>query len=149
MSLFDKINADIKTAMLAREKDKLEALRAIKAALLLAKTEKNAENEISEEKELAILKKLVKQRQDSAEIYSQNGRQELADKETFEAGIIETYLPEMMSDEAIIEVIKSIMTENNFNAPSDFGKIMGMAVKKLAGKADNKVISEKIKTLLS
>ncbi|OFY19975.1 MAG: glutamyl-tRNA amidotransferase [Bacteroidetes bacterium GWF2_33_38] len=148
MSLTEKINNDIKSAMLAREKEKLESLRAIKAALLLAKTEKNA-SEVTEEKEISILNKLLKQRKESAEIFNANGRQELAEKELFEASIIETYLPKMLDESAIIEVIKKIISENNFNSPSDFGKIMGMASKILAGKADNKIVSEKIKTLLS
>lgn len=147
MSLFDKINEDIKAAMMAKEAGKLEALRSIKAAFLIAKTEKNS-SELTEEKELAIVSKLVKQRKESGEIYRTNNREDLATKEFFEAGIIEAYLPAKMSDSEIEAVIKSIIDENNFCSAADFGKVMGFAMKKLSGKADNKTISEKIKLLL-
>lgn len=148
MSLFDKINEDIKDAMRAKDAAKLEALRAVKAAFLIAKTEKDF-TELTEEKELVILSKLVKQRKESGSIYKTNGREDLAEKEFFEASVIEAYLPAKLSNEEIIAVLKSIITENNFSSSADFGKVMGIAMKKLSGKADNKTISEQIKLLLS
>ncbi|OFX28279.1 MAG: glutamyl-tRNA amidotransferase [Bacteroidetes bacterium GWA2_31_9] len=148
MSLIDKINEDIKKAMLAREKEKLEALRSVKAALLLMKTEKGSE-EITPEKEIQLLNKLVKQRKESADIYIQNKRQELADKELFEARIIAVYLPAQMSVEEVEEEIKKIIAEVGAKLPSDMGKVMGKASKQFAGKADNKLVSEIVKKLLS
>ena len=147
MSLFEQINKDIKQAMLNKEKDKLEALRAIKAAFLLAKTEKgNAE--LTPEKELEIVRKLVKQRKDSAEIYLQNGRKDLADAELFQASVIEKYLPAQMSDEEIETEVKNIIAETGASSMKDMGKVMGAATKKLAGKADNKRIADIVKKLL-
>ena len=148
MSLIDKINEDIKKAMLAREKEKLEALRSVKAALLLMKTEKGSE-EITPEKEIQLLNKLVKQRKESADIYIQNKRQELADKELFEARIIAVYLPAQMSVEEVEEEIKKIIEEVGAKLPSDMGKVMGKASKQFAGTADNKLVSEIVKKLLS
>jgi hypothetical protein len=148
MSLEEKINNDIKASMLAKEKEKLEALRAVKAALLLMKTEKEGV-QITEEKENALLQKLVKQRKDAAEIYNTNNRPELAEKELFEASIIEVYLPKKMSNEEIANAVKNIIAQTGVTSASEFGKVMGIAVKQLAGKADNKVISEVIKSLLS
>lgn len=148
MSLVDKINDDIKKAMLAREKEKLEALRSVKAALLLMKTEKGSE-EITPEKEIQLLNKLVKQRKESADIYIQNKRQELADKELFEANVIAVYLPAQMTIEEVEAEIKKIITEVGAKLPSDMGKVMGKASKQFAGKADNKLVSEIVKKLLS
>ncbi|MDK2978389.1 MAG: uncharacterized protein PWP52_1103 [Bacteroidales bacterium] len=148
MSLQKQIDQDIKQAMLAKEKDKLVALRAIKSALLLAKTEKgNAE--ISDEAELKLLQKLVKQRKESAEIYQQQGRKDLADQELDEAKIIENYLPEPMSDEELTGIIKVIIDEVGASTVADMGKVMGIANKKLAGKAEGKAIAEKVKSLLN
>ena len=147
MSLFEQINKDIKQAMLNKEKDKLEALRAIKAAFLLAKTEK-ANAELTPEKELEIVRKLVKQRKDSAEIYLQNGRKDLADAELFQASVIEKYLPAQMSDEEIEAEVKNIIAETGASSMKDMGKVMGAATKKLAGKADNKRIADIVKKLL-
>jgi uncharacterized protein YqeY len=147
MSLFEQINKDIKQAMLNKEKDKLEALRAIKAAFLLAKTEKgNAE--LTPEKELEIVKKLVKQRKDSAEIYLQNGRKDLAETELFQASIIEKYLPEQLSDEEIEKEVQNIITETGASSMKDMGKVMGIATKKFAGRADNKKVADIVKKLL-
>jgi uncharacterized protein len=149
MSLFDQVNEDIKKAMLAREKDKLEALRAIKAAFLIAKTEKAGSDELSPDTELKIIQKLVKQRKESAEIYQQQNRIDLYDKEILEATVIEGYLPAQMSDEELTGLLKGIIEKVGAKSAADFGKVMGTASKELAGKADGKVISQKVKELLS
>jgi uncharacterized protein YqeY len=148
MSLTTTINADIKAAMLAKEKEKLEALRAIKSAILIANTEKNA-GEISEEDEIQLLKRLVKQRKESAATYTEAGRNDLAEKEEFQASLIEKYLPEQLSEEEMQKIIDEIIAETHANSMKDMGKIMGIAVKKTAGKADNKALSEIIKKKLS
>jgi uncharacterized protein YqeY len=148
MSLEDKINADIKTAMLAKEKDKLEALRAVKSAVLLAKSEKIGV-ELSEDIELKLLQKLVKQRRDAAEIYKQQSRSDLADSELFQAGVIEMYLPEQLSPDEVRVVLKEIATEMGLTSIKDMGKLIGAASQKLAGKSDGKLISTLVKELLS
>lgn len=148
MSLFEQINQDIKTAMLAKEKEKLEALRAVKAAFLIAKSEKGAEDEMSAEKEIAVIQKLVKQRLESADIYLQNNRTELADKETLEAKYISVYLPAQMSEDEINTALKSIIAESGASSMKDMGKVMGIASKAMAGKADGKLISACVKKLL-
>ncbi len=148
MSLEERINQDIKAAMLAKEKVKLEALRAIKSAILLAKTEKGG-GTLTPEVELKLLQKQVKQRKESAEIYSQQNRPELAEKELLEAKAIEVYLPKMLSeDELKIEVTKIIETVGA-KTPSEMGKVMGIASKTLAGKADGKAIAEMVKAVLA
>jgi uncharacterized protein YqeY len=147
MSLFDQINQDIKKAMLAKEKEKLEALRAVKAAFLLAKTEKGSE-ELSEEKEISVIQKLVKQREDSVTIYTDNGRPELAEKEQKEADFIKVYLPKQLSEEEIIEALKPIIEQTGATSMKEMGKVMGIASKQLAGKADGKTISACVKKLL-
>lgn len=144
---FEQINEDIKKAMFAKEKEKLEALRAIKAAFLLAKAD-NQQQDISDEKEISIIQKLHKQRIDSAEIYKSNNRIELAEKEIFEASVISQYLPKMLSEQELIEELKAIINEIGAKSPSEIGKIMGLATKKLAGKANNKDIAEIVKQLL-
>ena len=149
MSLESIINEDIKKAMLAKEKDKLEALRAIKSAILVAKTEKGGSSEISEESEMKILQRLVKQRKDSAQIYQEQNRMDLADKENFEAEIIEKYLPEQMSDEELTAIIKKIIEEVGAKSMADMGKVMGKATQQLAGKAEGKAIADKVKFLLA
>ncbi|MDA3952064.1 MAG: GatB/YqeY domain-containing protein [Bacteroidales bacterium] len=149
MSLEEKINQDIKKAMLAREKDKLEALRAVKTALLIAKTEKGASPEITEDAENKILQRLVKQRKESATIFEERNRKELAEKEWFEAKIIEVYLPEQMNDEAITQIVQRIIDEIGAISMADMGKVMGRATKELAGKADGKAVADKVKSLLS
>lgn len=148
MTLEDKINADIKSAMLAREKDKLEALRAIKSAVLLAKTEKLGA-ELSEDTELKLLQKLVKQRRESAEIYNAQNREDMANAELFQAGIIEQYLPKQLSPEEIKTVLQKIISDTGANSAKDMGQVMGLASKELAGKADGKTISALVKELLS
>ncbi len=149
MELEKLINEDIKQAMLARDKEKLEALRAIKAALLLEKTGKDVTSgEIPDSVELKMLQKLVKQRKESAQIYVEQGRQDLADQEIFQASIIEKYLPAQMSEEEVKAIISTIITRVGAKDPKDMGKVMGVATKELAGKADNKTISGIIKSIL-
>lgn len=149
MSLEEKINQDIKDAMRAKEKEKLESLRAIKAALLLEKTQKGASEDVSEDTELKILQKLVKQRKDTAQIYQEQNRKDLAEKELSEASIIEKYLPEQLSDQELTSQVKSIIEQLGAKSMADMGKVMGMASKQLAGKADGKAIADKVKTLLN
>lgn len=149
MSLENTINTDIKSAMMAREKDKLEALRAIKAAILLAKTQKGSEGGVSEEEELKILQKLVKQRQESFDIYKGQGRDDMANEELAQLEVIKKYLPEAMSEEEVKAVIQSIIKKTGASSMKDMGKVMGMASKQLAGKADNKSVAGMIKTMLT
>ena len=149
MSLVENVNADIKAAMLAREKDKLEALRAVKSALLLAQSEKGGTGEVSEDAEIKMLQKLVKQRRETAEIYINQNRKELADVELFQADIIQQYLPKQMDISEIKQIIKDIITEVGATSIKDMGKVMGIASKKLAGLAEGKDISDKVKALLS
>jgi len=148
MSLSDQINEDIKKAMLAREKDKLESLRAVKASLLLLKTQDGAGGEISEDAELKLLQKLVKQRKESAEIYRSQQRPDLAEVELMQASFIEVYLPKQMDANELREVVAKIIAETGAASVKDMGKVMGVATKTLAGKADNKTISELIRELL-
>lgn len=149
MSLEQRINDDIKAAMLARDKEKLNALRAVKSAILLAKTQKGASEEIDEEGEIKILKQLVKQRQDSADMYKQQNREDLYQEEKFQLDIISQYLPQMMPIEEVENVVKQIIADGGFAGMKDMGKVMGQATKTFAGKADNKMVSEVVKRLLS
>ena len=149
MSLFETINTDIRTAMLAKDSIKLEALRAVKAALLLAKTEKGGSDDLAPEVELKALQKLVKQRKESAEIYIQQNRPELAEVETLQANAIEIYLPKQLSELEISEIVKEIIKQIGATSAADMGKVMGSANKQLAGKADGKVVSQIVKQLLS
>jgi uncharacterized protein YqeY len=148
MSLFDTVSEDIKKAMLAKEKEKLEAFRAVKTAFLLARTEAGAHGELTSEAELKIVQKLVKQRRESAEIYQQQNRPDLAEKELMEASVIEQYLPAQMNEQELEAVLKAIIEKVGAKAPSDMGKVMGVATKELSGKADGKAISTKVKQLL-
>lgn len=148
MSLEEKINNDIKAAMLAKEKEKLNALRAIKSALLLLKTEK-AGAEITPEAELGLLQKLVKQRKESAELYKSQNRQDLYEEEMAQYEVIVKYLPAQMSADEIKNVISQLITDNNISGIKGMGKLMGLATKQLAGKADNKTVAEIVKSLLS
>jgi len=149
MELENKINADIKQAMIAKESRKLEALRAIKASLLLAKTSKEAAGgELPEEAGLKLLQKLIKQRQESADIYKSNGRNDLAEQELFQAGVIENYLPKQLDEEEIRAGVAKIIGETGASGPKDMGKVMGAASKVFAGKADNKVVADLVKKLL-
>lgn len=148
MSIFDKINEDIKKAMLAREKEKLEALRAVKAAFLLAKTEVGTMGELSNEKELQIIQKLVKQRKDAAEIYREQNRIDLLEPEEYQANIISTYLPAQLSEEDLKKEILAIISELGASTIKDMGKVMAAANAKFAGKSDSKTISNVVKALL-
>ena len=148
MSLEEKINAEIKTAMLAREKGKLDALRAIKAALLLLKTEKDAKP-ITEDVEIKLLQKLVKQRKEAADIYKSQNREDLYKEEMAQMEVIAQFLPAQMSEEEIIAAVKQLISENNISGIKEMGKLMGLASRAFAGKADNKLVSEIVKSLLS
>ena len=148
MSLKETINKDIKTAMLAKEKDQLKALRSIKAMILLAESEKGQTGDLTQEKEFAILSKAAKQRKESAEIFTQQQREDLASTERLEYDIIQKYLPSMMNDEEVERRLKGIISTTGASSPSDMGKVMGMAMKEMQGKADGKLISDTVKRLL-
>ena len=150
MALEHLINQDIKEAMLAKDRRKLEALRAIKAALLLEKTGGGrGDAEIPETVELKLLQKLVKQRRDTAKIYWEQNRPELAEEEEYQASIIEKYLPEQMSEEEILAVVEKAIAETGASTMKDMGRVMGMVSKQLAGKADNKTVAALVKQRLS
>ena len=149
MSLEQKIMGDLKTAMLAKDEKALRSLRAIKAAILLAKTSEGAGGELKEDDETKLLQKLVKQRKDSLEIYQQQNRADLAQKEQEEIEIIEKFLPKQLSADELRSEVAAIITEVGASSPADMGKVMGTATKKLAGKADGKTISALVKELLS
>lgn len=149
MSLEQTINSDLKEAMKARDSKKLEALRAVKSAILLAKTEKKAAGqELARDVEMSILQKLVKQRKESAQIYREKNRNELAEQEEQQAKVIEEYLPKQMSEEEIESEIKKIINETGAESIRDMGKVMGVASKRFAGKADNKTVAAKVKEML-
>lgn len=149
MSLKEQIDADIKQAMLNKQKDELRALRAIKSLILLAETEKGKQDQLNEAVEMGILMKAAKQRRDSLQIYEDQGRQDLAQKEKEELTIIERYLPKQMSDEEIEVELSEIITSIDAHGMKDMGKVMGLASKKLAGKAEGKKIAELTKKLLT
>lgn len=149
MTFTDKINEDIKQAMLAREKEKLEALRAIKSALIIAATEKGASGDVSEEAGIKALQKLVKQRKEAADIYTAQNRKDLADVELFQSEIIEAYLPKQMSEDEVREALKKIIAELGAVTTADMGKVIGIAMKQLGAKADGKLVSGLVKQLLS
>lgn len=149
MSLQTQIMDAMKSAMKSKDTVALESLRAVKSALLLAKTESGAQEELSEEQEVKILQKLVKQRKDSAAIYVEQGREDLAEPEIAQAKVIEQFLPEQMSEEEIEAVVKKIIADNGFSGMADMGKTMGVASKELAGKADGKTISAVVKKSLA
>ena len=149
MSLKQQIDNDIKKAMLAKNKEELEALRAIKSLILLAETDKGASGDISSDTENKLLQKAVKQRKESAEIFQQQGRQELADKENFQLEVISRYLPKQLSEDEITDALKNIIQQVGAIGPQDMGKVMGTATKALSGKADGRLISELVKKLLA
>lgn len=149
MSLETKINQDIKAAMLAKEKEKLEALRAVKAAILLIKTSKSGSDEVSEAEEIATLSRLVKQRKEAALMYKEQNREELFEEEMFQVGVIEAYLPKQMSEDEVREALKAIISDLNVSSAKEMGKVMGVAQKQFAGAADNKIVSQIVKELLS
>jgi uncharacterized protein len=148
MTLTDRINNDIKEAMKAKDTVKLTALRAIKSQLLLAATAGGGSQGASEEEGVKMLQKLVKQRKESAELYVQQGRQDLADPELAEAAIIEQYLPKQLSEDELKPIIAGIIAQVGAAGPQDMGKVMGVASKELAGKADGKTVSGVVKALL-
>lgn len=141
--------AELKTAMLAKDEAALRSLRAVKAAILLAKTAEGAGGDLKEEEEIKLLQKLVKQRKDSLEIFQQQNRSELAKKEEEEIAIIEKFLPKQLSPDEIKAALSAIIAATGANSPADMGKVMGAATKQLAGKADGKTISALVKELLS
>ena len=149
MDLYDKIQADIKAAMLARQKVRLETLRGIKKEFLEAKTAKGSDGTLSDEAAIKILMKMAKQRKETAEIYNQQNRMDLRDNELAEAAVIEEYLPKQLSDEELTAEIQKIIAQVGATEPSHKGKVMGVATKALAGKADGRAISTKVKELLN
>lgn len=147
MAFMDKINADIKTAMLAREKDKLAVLRDIKSKLLLEATS-GGSGDVSDETAMKIIMKLYKQRIETYELYKKEGREDLATEEKFQADVLNSYMPEMMSEEEIHAEAKSAIAQVGASGPQDMGKVMGILSGKLAGKADGKMIADAVKALL-
>ncbi len=148
MALEQNIMAELKAAMLAKDEAKLRALRAIKAAIILLKTSE-AGKEITEEDEMKMLQKLVKQRKESIDIYTKQGREDLAKTEQEEVAVIELFLPQMMSEEEIRVALKDIIASVGATSPAEMGKVMGAANKAFAGKADNKIVSVLVKEMLS
>ena len=149
MSLQSQVMTELKAAMKAKDSVALESLRAIKSAILLAQTETGGGGELSEEAEIKLLQKLVKQRKDSAALYTDQGRADLAEPELAQAAVIEKFLPEQLSEEEITAVVKATIEKVGASGMQDMGKVMGMASRELAGKADGKTISGIVKTLLS
>lgn len=149
MNLFDQVSEDIKKAMLAREKTRLEALRGAKKEFLEAKTAKGANGELSDETAVKIIVKMVKQRKESAKIYEENNRPELAANELAEAAVLEEYLPKQLSAEELDAELRAIIAETGATGPKEMGKVMGVASKRLAGKAEGRAISEAVKRLLN
>ncbi len=148
MNLEQKIMGELKTAMLAKDEKTVRSLRAIKAAIILAKTSEGAGGEIKEEEEIKLLQKLVKQRKDSLEIFQQQNRADLAQKESEEIEVIEKFLPKQLSATELKVIIENIIKQSGASSPADMGKVMGIATKQLAGKADGKTISALVKELL-
>ena len=148
MNLEQKIMTDLKAAMLAKDEKSLRSLRAIKAAILLAKTAEGGSGELKEDDEIKLLQKLVKQRKDSLEIFRQQNRSDLAQKEEEEIEVIEKFLPQQLSADELKAELMAIIAETGASSPADMGKVMGAATKKLGGKADGKTISGIVKELL-
>lgn len=149
MNLFDTVSADIKAAMLARDKVRLEALRGVKKEFLEAKTAKGGDGELADDTAMKILVKMVKQRKESAAIYVEQNRPELAEEELAQAAVIESYLPKQMSEEELTAALKAIIEKVGATSAKDMSKVMGTATKELAGKADGKAISAKVRELLA
>ena len=149
MNLFDQVSNDIKSAMLAKDKVRLEALRGIKKEFLEAKTAKGADGELTDDMAMKILAKMVKQRKESAQIYTEQNRPDLAEPELAEAAVIETYLPKQMNEEELTEALKALIAQVGATTPQEMGKVMGGATKQLAGRADGRAISAKVKELLA
>ena len=149
MGLEQKIMAELKTAMLAKDEIGLRSLRAIKAALLLAKTAEGGSGELKEDDEIKLFQKLVKKRKDSLEIFQQQNRPDLAKVEQEEIAVIEKFLPKQLSAEELREALTKIIAETGASSPADLGKVMGIATKQFAGKADGKTVSSLVKELLT
>ncbi len=149
MDLFDRISNDIKGAMLAKDKVRLETLRGIKKEFLEAKTAKGADGTLTDDQATKIMAKMVKQRKETAQIYAEQNRPELAENELAEAAVIEEYLPKQLSDEELTSRLKEIIAQTGATSAKEMGKVMGVASKALAGQADGKVISAKVRELLS
>ncbi len=149
MDIFDQVSADIKSAMLAKDKVRLEALRGVKKEFLEAKTAKGSNGELSHDVAMKILAKMVKQRRETAELYSSQNRPELAEGELAEAAVIEQYLPKALSDEELTAELKKIIAEVGATSAKEMGRVMGVASKVLAGRADGKAISAKVRELLA
>ena len=149
MSLFDTISNDIKSAMLAKDRVKLEALRGVKKEFIEAKTAKGGNGELSDDDALKILAKMIKQRRESAAIYQEQNRPELAQSELDEAAVIEAYMPQQLTEEELTLALKAIIAEVGAAGPQDMGKVMGVASKQLAGRAEGRAISTKVKELLA
>jgi len=149
MNLENKIMTELKAAMLAKDEAALRSLRAVKAAILLAKTAEGGSGELKEEDEIKLLQKLVKQRKDSLEIFQQQNRADLAKKEEEEIAVIEKFLPKQLSPDELKDQLKKIIASIGASSPADMGKVMGAATKQFAGKADGKTISAMVKELLS
>jgi hypothetical protein len=149
MNLVEQIDADLKSAMLARDEVRKLTIRGIKKEIIEAKTAPGANGEVSDDTILKIVAKLLKQRKDSAAIYSEQGRADLAENELAEAAVLETYMPKQMSAEELDAAIRDMIAQTGAQGPKDMGKVMGVATKKLAGKAEGRVISETVKRLLN
>lgn len=149
MKLTEQIDADLKSAMLARDEVRKLTIRGIKKEIIEAKTAPGSNGEVSDEDIIKICAKMLKQRKDSATIYQQQGRNDLADNELAEAAVIETYLPKQMTQEELYDAIKTIIAETGAAGAKDMGKVMGVASKKLAGKVEGRILSEAIKTILN
>ena len=149
MTLEETINNDIKSAMMAKDEARLRSVRAIKSEIIKAKTEKGANGIISPEKEVQMLQKMVKQRRDSISEFEKANRQDLIDKEKGEVDVIEKYLPAMMSEAEVVEIVKQAIAATGATTQKEMGKVMGMVSKQLAGKADNKLVADTVKSLLS
>lgn len=149
MDLFDKVSGDIKAAMLARDKVRLETLRGIKKEFIEAKTAKGGDGSLSDEAALKILAKMAKQRRETAQIYDEQNRIDLRDNELAEAAVIEEYLPKQLTDEELTAELKKIITQVGATSPAHIGKVMGVASKALSGRADGRAISAKAKELLN
>ena len=149
MSLNEKVAEAMKVAMRAKDTQTLEALRSVKSALLLAQTETGAKEELTEAEELKILQRQVKQRKDSAAIYTEQGRADLAEPELLQAEVIEKFLPQQLSEEEVAVIVGEIISETGASSMADMGKVMGLVSAKLAGRADGKTISTVVKSKLS
>ncbi|MBS9524321.1 GatB/YqeY domain-containing protein [Litoribacter alkaliphilus] len=149
MSLKQSVESEIKKAMLAKDKDRLRALRSVKSLIMLEETKSGGDKGISEDEEMKLLTRAAKQRKDSAEIYQQQNREDLASVELAELEVINEFLPKQLTEEELEAELKQIIAQVGANGPKDMGKVMGVATKQLAGKADGKLISQKVKSLLA